>query len=475
MSRNININFGSNTTPFNVYSGLTADTTVDLACSNVTTVCDFAVPDSILNSSVWVKIVCSDGSCQDQYYEVNIQPTPNCLPSPTPTNTPTITPTVTPSSPVLVPFTLYYTSVSSSIYSGWTDAGTACNSYTTGQTITVYALTNSSLSNGIILYKDTSYTVFSGATSDNYFVYVYNNKTYTFQVNNSGSISNYIICSSVPVTPTPTPSITPTIPVNNCYSGNITTYANCSNGGTATFTLNPGYTIDVVFQASMYEVLQPNQIVTGNLLDSLNNVIHTFSITLNSQGTYTDTIYTITTPGTYTLRANQINCSYLGGSTSTYATNCQAVPLPTPTPSFVPNYSISLNGGVCTPNIGNGIYTISGFMGGETIVVSTTYLVYLKPGAGGGKATLYVTSGANSSNTQSNCYTVNSYVELSTSLTINVPPSTTSVTVTVNAVVINIITPYDNGTVNVYLTSVNGKTISGVGINGCTGNSSGTC
>jgi len=143
-------------------------------------------------------------------------------------------------------------------------------------------------------------------------------------------------------TATPLPTATPTaLP---CTTGTLVSSANCSGAGqTVTFTLNPGYTIDVIFTGYWYSGDGSGEQQSAVLLDNSNNVIDSFIINVTTPGAYTGIttqqigpIHTISTPGTYKLRANQLGCYHSSGSAQILAHNCVYVGTPTVTPTPPP-------------------------------------------------------------------------------------------------------------------------------------------
>lgn len=128
----------------------------------------------------------------------------------------------------------------------------------------------------------------------------------------------------------------------SCISGTTLATANCSSGQTSTFTLNSGYNATVTMTGYFYSG-SGTRTITGALLNNSNAVIQNFTYTQTgtSQGTTSPANYTITTPGTYKLQVNMVNCSNGSGTATMTVGNCQTY---TPPPAY---YYYSLNEYAC--------------------------------------------------------------------------------------------------------------------------------
>lgn len=112
----------------------------------------------------------------------------------------------------------------------------------------------------------------------------------------------------------------------SCVTGTTLATANCSSGQTSTFTLASGYNATVIMSGYFYSGTG-TRTITGALLDNSNAVIQSFTYTQtgSSQGTTSPNNYVITTPGTYKLQVNMVNCSSFGSGTgSMTVSNCVA-------------------------------------------------------------------------------------------------------------------------------------------------------
>jgi hypothetical protein len=141
-------------------------------------------------------------------------------------------------------------------------------------------------------------------------------------------------------TPTQTPTQTPTTP---CVSGDTNATGNCSSGDSGTFTLQGSYNVNIVPSGFFYSGTG-NRYAYGYLYDGSMTLIQSFEMIQDGSNniTYNPTSYTITTPGTYTLSVNQVNCSNGSGSFTLTAQDC-FIPLPSSTPTQTPS---------ATPTIG---------------------------------------------------------------------------------------------------------------------------
>lgn len=110
----------------------------------------------------------------------------------------------------------------------------------------------------------------------------------------------------------------------NCLTGTTLATGNCSSGMTSTFTLGSGFNATVTMSGYYYSGTG-TRTITGALLDNSNVVIQNFTYTQtgSSQGTVSPSNYVITSPGTYKLQVNQVNCSTNGSGTGSMTVgNC---------------------------------------------------------------------------------------------------------------------------------------------------------
>ena len=142
----------------------------------------------------------------------------------------------------------------------------------------------------------------------------------------------------------------------SCLTGTTLATANCSSGMTSTFTLGSGYSATVTMSGYYYSGTG-TRIITGSLLDNSNNVIQNFTYTQtgSSQGTVSPSNYIITTPGTYKLQVNMVNCSSYGSGTGSMTVgNCVST-----TPTYYYYTGLLCGGGITesfrstSPTIGN--------------------------------------------------------------------------------------------------------------------------
>ncbi len=145
-------------------------------------------------------------------------------------------------------------------------------------------------------------------------------------------------------TATPTPTPTPTTTVGSCLSGTLEATGNCSGFESSTFTLASGYQATITpsgyfFSGTgtryAYAYLRTN---TGTNIQEF-----TLTQTNSNNPTFSPSTYTITTPGTYQLYGQQVNCGQNGGTGGSgfiklTVGNCQvsSTPTPTPTPTLAP-------------------------------------------------------------------------------------------------------------------------------------------
>lgn len=136
-------------------------------------------------------------------------------------------------------------------------------------------------------------------------------------------------------TPTPTPTATP----SSCLSGDLTTTGNCSGSDLSTFTLASGYSAVVAPQGYFYSGTG-TRYAYAYLRTNTGTNIQQFTLTQvdSNTPTFSPTGYTLTTPGTYQLYVEQVNCNQnggTGGSGTMYldVSDCQVYVEPTPTPT----------------------------------------------------------------------------------------------------------------------------------------------
>lgn len=139
-------------------------------------------------------------------------------------------------------------------------------------------------------------------------------------------------------TPTPTPTATP----SSCLSGDTTTTGNCSSSDLSTFTLLNGYSAVVEPQGFFYSGTG-TRYAYAYLRTSSGVDIQQFTMTQvdSNTPTFTPTGYTLTTPGTYQLYVQQVDCNQNGGTGGSGSMNldvrdCQVYVEPTPTPTPPP-------------------------------------------------------------------------------------------------------------------------------------------
>jgi len=152
-------------------------------------------------------------------------------------------------------------------------------------------------------------------------------------------------------TATPTPTPTPTATVGSCLSGELSATGNCTGFESSTFTLASGYQATITPSGYFYSGTG-TRYAYAYLRTNTGTNIQQFTLTqVNSNTpTFSPSTYTITTPGTYQLYAQQVGCNSGGNDGSGTITltvgNCQVYsgPTPTPTPTPTPNYySITVN------------------------------------------------------------------------------------------------------------------------------------
>ena len=151
---------------------------------------------------------------------------------------------------------------------------------------------------------------------------------------------------SVP-TATPTPTPTPTVTTPSCLTGTLYATGNCSGSETSTFTLASGYQATITPTGFFYSGTG-TRYAYAYLRTNTGTNIQTFTLTqVNSSVSYSPSTYTLTTPGTYQLYGQQVDCAQNGGtggsgSITLTVGNCQVSSVPTVTPTPTPT-SVPLN------------------------------------------------------------------------------------------------------------------------------------
>lgn len=137
----------------------------------------------------------------------------------------------------------------------------------------------------------------------------------------------------IPPTPSPTATLSPTVtptpsksaPLPTpCLVGTTNVSANCSGGQSGTFTFNAGFTsVTVTPNGYFYSGYGS---ATGALKTSGGSIVQTFTFSKSSTGviSYSPSQYVITSPGTYVLEVNTINCSFGSGVFSLGVGGCIA-------------------------------------------------------------------------------------------------------------------------------------------------------
>ena len=271
----------------------------------------------------------------------------------------------------------------------------------------------------------------------------------------------YGLCKdcSIPTSPTPTPTITPT--------PSPTTYETLTP--TPTLTSTPTLTPTSTKPSSVYVYQSCSPI---GLNTKPNQVIQTIksSIPTITENIFKDTsgncwFYVGNYDSNYTAPITVISSSYQGdyfiNSPILTYTTCEVCQTVTP----VNTYKIAITNEPCQSSLSS--YSISGGKSGDVLVVRARFLGQLLKTSGSfTRADLYLTSlglGC-SSQVSSGCYTdtISHFFNITTQCTITMPSSTT--TLTTNADINNSVS---NGTVTVEIISVNGIPVSGVSTSGC--------
>lgn len=239
-------------------------------------------------------------------------PSPTPTPAPTPTGPPTPAPTPAPTTPnpptpapTPTPSVSYYSwYVTQQETEGDTTSALACGNYAV---IGPVYTSQSSLSNGITVYTDTSLTLaFDGTPSNagfgNWFGFgsTYSQTDYAYQVNGSGVLSNEVNCSTPSPTPTPpTPTPTPSVTYYYFIAEGCSTQTNVS----VRSTVNHNIGVGVLYNGDCYEIAASTSANTNDITS-----------------VYTDCVTC---------------CAKIGGGT-TECPSAPSPPSPTPTPTFVP-------------------------------------------------------------------------------------------------------------------------------------------
>jgi hypothetical protein len=128
--------------------------------------------------------------------------------------------------------------------------------------------------------------------------------------------------TAVPTT-TSTTTTTTTIPFS-CVTGTTYAQGTCTSFGSGTFTLAAGYSISIIPQGYFWDG-SGTRSATGTLKTVGGDVVTTFAMTQvgSNQPTYSQPSFVLSTPGTYILYLDQINCTNGEGTFSLTAQNCQ--------------------------------------------------------------------------------------------------------------------------------------------------------
>lgn len=172
---------------------------------------------------------------------------------------------------------------------------------------------------------------------------------------------NPTITPTTTTTPTINPTITPTVTPTTCLSGDLTTTGTCSGSDLSTFTLASGYKVTVEPQGYFYSGTG-TRYAYAYLRTSTGVDIQQFTLTqVNSNTpTFSPTGYTLTTPGTYQLYVQQIDCNQGGGTGGSGqmnldVRNCETY-IATPTPTITstttpPLYGYFRSTGLASTNL----------------------------------------------------------------------------------------------------------------------------
>jgi len=273
----------------------------------------------------------------DGITDININPLDGACapPSPTPTATPSY---------------VEYT-ITTFGYATTNDACASLNPGTTvyanaGNTVPIVTMT---------FYDDTSLTIpYSGGSLSQYYLLTQGATTWAAQVNTSGVLTDYVICSSL-TTPTPTPTSTPAITPSNTPTPNVTPSNTPTPNVTETPTQTPTQTQTPTettpCSCTYYDVIVTSNDIdsaTGNTTTNWNNTVWAWYYDCNT-GFSLDMIFYSADPYYNTLcNNNNIGAPYLYyhindvptllGISSTITNNltCCAVD-PTPTNTQTPS------------------------------------------------------------------------------------------------------------------------------------------
>ena len=131
--------------------------------------------------------------------------------------------------------------------------------------------------------------------------------------------------TTVVPTTTSTTTTTTTIPFS-CVTGDTYAQGTCASSDTATFTLAAGYSITIVPQGYFWDGNNGTRSAAAALKTTGGAIITTFEMTQvgSNLPSYSQPSFVLSTPGTYVLSVDQINCtSGNEGTFSLTAQNCQ--------------------------------------------------------------------------------------------------------------------------------------------------------
>ncbi len=185
-------------------------------------------------------------------------------------------------------------------------------------------------------------------------------------------------------TPTATPTPTPTATSQPCITGDNSVYGNCSGSGLGTFTLSSGNQAIVTPSGYFYSGTG-TRYAYAYLRTSTGTNIQSFTLTMSgSTASFSPTSYTLSTPGTYQLYVQQVDCNQNGtggsGTMSLSVGNCSSAPTPTPTPTstsilqwYIPLYTATtLNDACSSSTLVNGYYDGTSLSVGDYLYTSNT-------------------------------------------------------------------------------------------------------
>jgi hypothetical protein len=129
----------------------------------------------------------------------------------------------------------------------------------------------------------------------------------------------------VPTTTTTTSTTTTTTTPFSCVTGNTYSQGTCASGNATSFTLAAGYSITIVPQGYFWEGSGTTRTASARLKTSLGAIVSSFEMAQNPSDVviYSQPSFTLSTPGTYVLEVDQINCTNGDGTFSLTAQNCQ--------------------------------------------------------------------------------------------------------------------------------------------------------